>query len=425
MLARYTSASMAAVWSDEARYARWRDVELAVLQARTSYGLTPEPVLAAASLVLTPPKADIEAVEEEVRHDVVAFLLAWTERMEPLVAAHVHRGLTSSDVVDTAQSLAIGAATTLIEVQGRQLVVALLAKALANRDVLCVARTHGQPAAFDVIGHRFADLAFAVDRALERLAGARPRVLLANLTGPVGTGVGIPCDVAADAADKLGLALPAVTTQVLFRDGVAEWVAALALIGAVCEAVATDVRIGQHDGVEELAEPRGRGQEGSSAMPHKRNPVTAENVVGLARLLRSYLPPVIENVALWQHRDISHSSVERVVLPDAAALAEHVLRQTTRMIEGLLVDTDAVGANVARVGPRLASDRLLDLELANGATRREAMAAVRTRLSSGTVGDAVLVSAAEEVLHSEHLAQVFERAAALLEQYLSDRADTR
>lgn len=411
MLSRYTSHAMAAVWSDEARYARWRQVEIAVLAAQVRAGAFAPDVLSTVEAAPLPSSGQIAVVEAEVRHDVVAFLDAWTGGMDASIAGQVHRLLTSSDTVDTAQAMALVDATDLILAAGRRLVVALADQALEHRETLCVARTHGQPASFDVVGHRFADFALATDRALERLTRTRGAVAMANVTGPVGAGIDLPPTLVAEVAESLGLGVPPTTTQVLFRDSIAGWVADLAGIGAVCEAVAIDVRIGQHDGVAELAEPHGMGQEGSSAMPHKRNPIAAENVTGLSRVLRGYVGPALENVALWQHRDISHSSVERVILPDAAALCEHALATTARMLEGLVVDGNAVASNVARAGSSLASSRLQADLMNHGVSRAQAARAVRARLDTGDVTASEVEAVAAEVLMSETLAATFAKVA--------------
>ncbi len=282
---------------------------------------------------------------------------------------------------------------------------------------MCGTHTHGQPAALDVVGHRFADFAFAVHRSVARLETTRKQLMVANISGPVGTGIGLPVDLASRAAKILGLALPEVTTQVVFRDTIATWVADLALLAAACEAIATDVRIGQHDGVAEMAEPRGAAQEGSSAMPHKRNPISAENVVGVARLLRGYVQPALQSIALWQHRDISHSSVERVVLPDAAALAEHILCTAVRVVDGLHIDQQQLQANIDRAGPRVVSSRLLGQQLDAGAPRREAMNRVRERVDSGDTAIAEVEAAAADVLASEALTRSFAFVADLRERH--------
>jgi len=369
-----------------------------------------------------PTPSDVAELEKTVRHDVVAFLHSWTARMDPLAATHVHRDLTSSDVVDTALGLALQAAARLIQDAGEDLLVGLCDLALQLRAVLCVGRTHGQAAAFDVMGHRFADFAFALDRSLTRFSASSALVRLVKLSGPVGTGARLEPPLVDRVAATLGLAVPEVTTQVIFRDGIAAWVADIALLGAVCEAIATDVRIGQHDGVEELYELRGSGQEGSSAMPHKRNPIMAENITGLARLLRSYVGPALEDVALWQHRDLSHSSVERVILPDAAAIAETILRRTAEMVNGLEIDTENVSANIDRAGAVLASSLIRSHLLRDGSPQQGVAESVRQILADGTVSPREIESAADEVRASSELARVFESVTALRSTYAGRRS---
>jgi adenylosuccinate lyase len=421
MLSRYTSDAMATIWSDAARYERWRQVELAVLAAQVRAGTTPVDVLAAVEGVPAPTPAQVEVVEAEVRHDVVAFLDAWTASMDANAAAHVHRHLTSSDTVDTAQACALAEATDLILAAGRRLVVALADRALEHRATLCVARTHGQAAAFDVFGHRFADFAFAVDRALVRLSDTRAAVTVTNISGPVGAGIDLPPELVRNVAHSLGLGITPTTTQVVFRDAIAAWVTDLALLGAVCEAVATDIRLGQHDGVAELAEPRQQGQEGSSAMPHKRNPINAESVTGIARLLRGYVSPAIEDIALWSHRDISHSSVERVVLPDAASLCEQAVMATILMVNGMVVNEDALRANIQRAGPDLISSRLQAALLGDGFRRSDAATVVRERIGGNQVSSEEIASAAAEVIESEALALMFDQLSEIRSQYTAEK----
>lgn len=422
MIERYCSRAMRALWSDEARYERWRRVELAVLAARVAAGRTPGAVLAALTDRPTPSVEEIEAVEAEVGHDVVAFLDAWTDGVDPATAGQVHQDLTSSDVADTGLSMAIRDATTLVRDAGGSLVVALCDQALAHRETLCVARTHGQAAAPTVFGHRLADFAFAADRGVRRLDAAADQATLSNITGPVGTGVGLGPNTTTYVASVLGLTVPPVTTQVLFRDNIAAWVAALALLAAVCEAVATDVRIGQHDGVGEVAEPRGARQQSSSAMPHKTNPVRVEQICGLARVVRGHVGPALENIALWQHRDISHSSVERVILPDASALTEYLCNATAGVVSDLVVNDMVMLANLHRAGNRAASSRELSRRLDSGVPRRVAVQDVRdTGANSEASRDGAdlhaLAAAVEEMSSSQELNLCFDRVDELRRRY--------
>jgi adenylosuccinate lyase len=424
VLERYSSPEMRTIWTTESTYERWRQVELAVVEARVAVGQTSDGVLSTLRQQ-PPPSADaVAAIEEEVRHDLVAFLYAWTEGLAPDIAGHVHRDLTSSDVVDTALSLAIRAATDLVLKAGCELIVALCDCALTHRETVCVARTHGQAAAPTVFGHRIADFAFAVDRVVSRLAAASREASLANITGPVGTGAGLGSEIAGRVARTLDLQLPPAATQVLFRDNVAAWIFALVMLASVCEAIATDVRIGQHDGVDELAEARAVRQEGSSAMPHKANPVTAERICGLARVMRGYVGPALEDIALWQHRDITHSSVERVILPDASALAEHLCQSTAHLVANLRVQADVMMGNVHRAGERLASSRVLSHRLAVGVSRRDAAQGMRDEgwppsSTIESVQTPTVAATIDEMKASTTLADCFDGVERLRRQYRS------
>jgi adenylosuccinate lyase len=341
---------MAAMFSDERRYELWRRVELAVVDAYAAEGLIDDAVAEAAHEAPAPSAGGVAVLEREVQHDVVAFLLAWTGPMSPAVSATIHRGLTSSDVVDTALALQVVDANSLLQEGVDALFTSLRSHALAHRRTPRVGRTHGQDATSEVWGHRVADLAFAAHRASRRLRAATQEMSVAKLSGPTGSYEHVPAAVEARAAATLGLRPVEVATQVVMRDRLAAWTCAVAVAASVCEAVALEVRLGAHSAVAELAEGVSGGQVGSSAMAHKRNPVTAERICGLARVVRSYVVPVMEGVALWHERDISHSSVERVCVPDAAALLEHMLSATVDMFEGLSVDVERMAVNLASSG---------------------------------------------------------------------------
>jgi adenylosuccinate lyase len=234
---------------------------------------------------------------------------------------------------------------------------------------------HAEP---DVWGHRVADFAFAAARGRDRLRRARAAVAVGKLSGPVGNYSNISPDIEAEVMPALGLRPADVATQVVMRDGISEWVSALAILATVCEAVALEIRHGQRTEVRELAEPFGRGQKGSSAMPHKKNPIRSERICGLARVVRGYVTPVLEGIPLWHERDISHSSVERVALPDASIAVDYLLHLTTGLIEGLVVDADQMRANLdATHGLLYSSAALLEL-VASGLAREDAYALVQT-----------------------------------------------
>ncbi|MDQ3463535.1 MAG: lyase family protein, partial [Actinomycetota bacterium] len=257
------------------------------------------------------------------------------------------------------------------------LVAALRDHGLAHREAVKVGRTHGIHAEPDVWGHRVADLAFAMARSRDRLRRAREAVGLVAISGAVGTYSNVDPSVEAYVAEQLGLRPAPVSTQVVIRDGISEWVNALAVLATVCEAVALEVRHGQRTEVRELSEPFRTGQKGSSAMPHKKNPIMSERIAGLARIVRAQMVPVMEGIPLWHERDISHSSTERVALPDAASATDYLLHLTTRLVEGLVVDRERMRANLEATGGLVYSSAvLLDLVEA-GLSREDAYAVVQ------------------------------------------------
>jgi adenylosuccinate lyase len=316
VIERYTLPEIGAVWTEEAKYRAWLEVELAVCRARAQLGEIPtEEVEELAE------KADfsverIHEIEQETNHDVIAFVTNVAEYAGD-VARHFHFGLTSSDVLDTAGALQLREALDLILDRARGLTLLLTGMALEYRDTVMVGRTHGVHAEPTVLGHKLAVWAFEMERNLDRLSHAREVAAVGKISGAVGTYANVDPKVEAITCQELGLATSLASTQVVQRDRHAEVLSTLAILGSTMEKVALEVRGSQRTEVRELAEPFGRGQKGSSAMPHKRNPILAERLCGMARLLRANAAVGFENNALWQERDISHSSAERVVLPDS------------------------------------------------------------------------------------------------------------
>src|SRR6185312_9483655 len=327
---------------------------------------------------LPPTPEAVAAVEAVTDHDVIAFLTAWADNTEPRsAAAWVHYGMTSSDLLDTALAVQLAEASDLLIAKATALVAVLRDHALAHRDTLRPGRTHGIHAEPDVWGHRVADFAFAMARCTRRLRRARTAVAVGKLSGPVGTYSSIDPAIEATVMTRLGLRPADVSTQVVLRDGIAEWVSVLAIAATACEAVALEVRHGQRTEVAELAEAFSTGQKGSSAMPHKWNPIRSERICGLARVVRGYVVPVMEGMALWHERDISHSSVERVALPDAAIATDYLLHLTTGVVSGLRVDTARMRANLESTGGLIyTSSVLLDL-VAGGMSREDAYTLVQ------------------------------------------------
>jgi adenylosuccinate lyase len=341
--------------------------------------------------------------------------------------------MTSSDLLDTALAVQLTEASDLLLAKADRLVAVLRDHALAHRSTIKVGRTHGVHAEPDVWGHRVADIAFAMARSRDRLRAARERVGVVAISGAVGTYSLIDPSVEVEVARALDLQPAEASTQVVLRDSISEWVAALAIMVTVCETVALEVRHGQRTEVRELSEAFGSGQKGSSAMPHKKNPIRSERIAGLARVVRAAVVPVMEGIPLWHERDISHSSTERVFLPDAAITTDYLLHLTTGLVENLVVDADRMRANLESTGGLIYTSSVL-LELVEGGLSREdayalVQSAAMETWNSGTpfretlrtraAADAVTLDEArlDEICRPERYVQnlgpLFERVAAL------------
>jgi adenylosuccinate lyase len=369
---------MGRVWSEAHKYELWCRVETLVLEAQARAGMVPAEAVAPVRSAPPPSPEAVAAVEAVTEHDVIAFLTAWADNTTPRsAAAYVHYGMTSSDLLDTALAVQLTEATDIILAKADRLVAVLRDHALAHRDTLRSGRTHGVHAEPDVWGHRVADFAFAAARSRDRVRRAREAVAVGKLSGPVGTYSNIDPAIEAEVMPALGLRAADAATQVVMRDGIAEWVSALAVLATVCEAVALEVRHGQRTEVRELAEPFRSGQKGSSSMPHKKNPIRSERITGLARVVRSYVTPVTEGIPLWHERDISHSSVERIALPDAAIATDYMLHLTVGLVEGLVVDSARMHANMNVTNGLLYSSAVLLELVSSGLSREDAYALVQ------------------------------------------------
>jgi len=378
VIERYTRPEMGQVWSDAHKYQLWARVETLVLAAHAKAGTVPASAVGPVRAAPPPTPEAVAEVEAVTDHDVIAFLTAWADNTAPReAAAYVHYGMTSSDLLDTALALQLAEATDLLVAGATRLVAVLREHALAHRGTLRVGRTHGIHAEPDVWGHRVADFAFAMARSRDRLARARDAVAVGKLSGPVGTYSNIDPAIEASVMAELWLRPADVSTQVVFRDGIAEWISALAVTATVCEAIALEIRHGQRTEVRELAEPFRVGQKGSSAMPHKRNPIRAERIGGIARIVRGYVTPVTEGIPLWHERDISHSSTERIALPDAAIATDYLLHLTTSVMQGLVVDGARMRANLESTGGLIYTSSILLELVAAGMSREDAYALVQ------------------------------------------------
>jgi adenylosuccinate lyase len=369
MIPRYTRPEMGRIWDEENRFRRWLEVELAVCDALADAGQIPKPAAAAIRAKARFEVARIRAIEATVQHDVIAFLTNVAEHVGP-EARYVHLGLTSNDVVDTAQALQMTEAADLLIAGLEGLARAIERRAFEHKDTVMVGRTHGMHAEPTTFGLKLAVWYAETARDLERLRAARSRVAVGKLSGAVGTFAHLEPEIEAAALGRLGLEPVAAATQIVQRDRHAEFLAALALTATSIEKFATEIRHLQRSEVGEVEEPFAKGQKGSSAMPHKRNPVGCEQMAGLARLLRGYLQTALENVPLWHERDISHSSAERVILPDACLALDFMIHRFTRIVSEMVVHADAMRRNLEASGGLLFSGTVL-LELARQGVPRE------------------------------------------------------
>jgi adenylosuccinate lyase len=377
VIPRYTRPEIGAVWTPEAKLQSWLEVELAATEAWAAEGVVPAEAAAEAR-----EKAafTVEAVEEREKvtdHDVAAFV----DVVAASVGEHgrwIHYGLTSSDVLDTALALQLRRAGEIVLASARGYRDALAERALEHRDTLCVGRTHGVHAEPTTFGLRLAGFAFEADRNVARLEAAFAQLAVGKLSGAVGTYASVPPAVEARVMEKLGLEREEVATQVIPRDRHAALLAAIAIAGAGLERFATEVRNLQRTEVREVEEPFASGQQkGSSAMPHKRNPIRTERVTGLARVLRGYAQTGIENVALWHERDISHSGAERVVLPDATILLDYMQDLATKVAAGMQVNEERMRENLGLTYGALFSQRALTALVESGMSRDDAYRVVQ------------------------------------------------
>jgi adenylosuccinate lyase len=376
VIPRYSLPEMNAVWSDEARLANWLEIELLAIDAQAELGMVP-PEDAAACRERAAFTVEAVAEREAVtRHDVAAFVDVVAAAIGP-AGRWVHFGLTSSDIVDTGLALQLRAAADVILRELERLLAATKRLSLAHRDTVMAGRTHGVLAEPTSFGHKLAVWAFELDRNRDRLRRAREIVSVGAISGVVGTHASVDPRVEELVCSRLGLTAVEASTQVIQRDRHAEYMAALAVTASSLDRFATEIRHLARTEVREVQEPFAEGQKGSSAMPHKRNPVVSERVSGLARVIRGHAQAALENVALWHERDISHSSAERILFPDATGLLAFMLRELTWVLEGLLVFPDRMLANLDAGGGIVYSQSVLLALVDAGLSRDEAYALVQ------------------------------------------------
>jgi len=360
---------MGRIWSDQRRYETWLLVETAAAEAMAAAGIVPPDAARDIRERGAFDIARIDEIEQTTQHDVIAFTTAVAEKVGPS-GRWIHFGLTSSDVIDTAQALQMREACDVILADLEQLGDAIRDRAIEHRRTPMIGRTHGVHAEPMTFGLKLALWFAEVDRDRERVRRARATISVGKLSGAVGTFAHLPPAIEADVCQRLGLEPAAVASQVIQRDRHAELLATLAITAASLEKFALEIRGLQKTEIGEVEEPFGKGQKGSSAMPHKRNPIGCEQIVGLARLIRGNAHAALENVALWHERDISHSSVERVILPDSFIALDHMLRRFTRIVRGMAVNVDRMRENLNRSRGVVFSGAVL-LEFARKGVSRE------------------------------------------------------
>jgi adenylosuccinate lyase len=417
VIARYSRPAMKRIWSDESRLARWLEVELAALEAWAEVGAVPRGAVEEIRERAVPPTAErVAEMEEETQHDVAAFVDAVAAELGES-GRWLHYGLTSSDVLDTATALQIREAGALLLDGIEQALEAVVRRAEEHRDTVMVGRTHGVHAEPITFGAKLAGWAFELDRDRERLVRALEGMRVGKLAGAVGTYGGSDPEVERLACERLGLAAEPVSTQVVPRDRHAELLSTLALCAASLERFATEIRHLARTEVGEVQEPFRRGQKGSSAMPHKRNPVVAERICGLARVVRAAAVVGLENVSLWHERDISHSSAERIVLPDAFLALDYMLDRFAWLVDGLVVHAERTRANLDASHGLVFSQRVLSALVVAGSGRDEAYRLVqRNALRSWEEGKDFrsLIEADPEIdLDASALAEAFDLGDAL------------
>ena len=376
MIERYTRPEMGAIWEPHNRFAKWLEVEVLVCEAMAQEGMIPQK-----SLDTIKEKADfsidrIQEIEEEVKHDIIAFLTNVEEYVGP-DARFVHLGLTSSDILDTALALQLKEAMLMIIDDVHNLLAVLKERAFEHKNTVMIGRSHGIHAEPITFGLKLAVWYSEMKRNLTRLEQALDVIGYGKISGAVGTFANIPPQIEKYVCDHLGLKPAAISTQIIQRDRYAQYFTALAILAGSIEKIAVEIRHLQRTEVGEVEEAFAAGQKGSSAMPHKKNPIGSENISGLARLVRSYALAAMENIPLWHERDISHSSVERVIAPDSTILIDYMLNRLTRMLKNLVVYSKTMAENLETLKGLIFSQQVLLALIAEGCARQHAYSLVQ------------------------------------------------
>ncbi len=397
VIERYTLPEMGAVWSEQRRLELLKRVEVLALEAWEDLGRVPSGTATSVRAADTPTPQQVAEREAVTNHDLAAFVDLLGAGAGDGAAAWVHYGLTSSDVLDTATGAQLDEAAGLLIAATNRLFKTVRRRAVEHRETLMVGRTHGIWAEPTTFGLKLAGWAFELARDHERLTAARKAVAVGKISGAVGTYAHVPPEIEAHVCSSMGLDIEPASTQVTARDRHAQYLTTVAVVGATVERMATEIRHLQRSEVGEAREAFGKGQKGSSAMPHKRNPILSERLTGMARLLRGYAQVGLENVALWHERDISHSSAERVVLPDASITLHYMLVKAESLVDGLIVDSDRMLANLAATRGLVYSQGALLGLVEAGRTRDDAYRIVQSAAMRAWDGEGTLM----EILSSE------------------------
>ncbi|NPV52502.1 MAG: adenylosuccinate lyase [Firmicutes bacterium] len=377
MIPRYTYPEMARIWSDENRFSKWLEIELAACEAWANLGRIPPDALEKIKKNARFDVKRIEEIEEVTNHDVIAFLTCVAENVGE-ESRFIHMGMTSSDVVDTAMSLLMLDALDIIIGDVKVLIDVMVERAREHRHTVMIGRTHGVHAEPVTLGLKFALWVSEMRRNLARIEQARKTIAFGKISGAVGTYANVDPYVEEYVCKKLGLARADISTQILQRDRHAELLTTLAITAGSIEKFATEIRSLQRTEIFELQEPFKKGQKGSSAMPHKRNPIMCERMVGLARVIRGNAMVALEDIALWHERDITHSSAERIIIPDSTILMDYMLRKFTGIVKGLVVRPERMRENLERTGGLIFSELVLLALVDKGLTREDAYAIVQS-----------------------------------------------
>jgi len=427
MISRYTLPQMERLWSDANRLAVMLEVELQVLEAQSQIGIVPKKAVADIRRKTRINLKRIQQREAKTQHDVIAFIESLEEQVGPH-GRYLHFGLTSSDVLDTSLAVLLREATEILLKDLRGLRSALASQARRHKRTLTIGRTHGVHAEPTTFGLKLAVYYDEFGRHLKHLEQAKREISVGKISGAVGTFANVDPRVERQVCNKLGLAAAPISTQIIQRDLHADYVSRLAMIGSSLEKLATEIRHLQRSEVREAEEPFGKGQKGSSAMPHKKNPITCERISGFGRLLRGYAVAAMENIPLWHERDISHSSVERIILPDATTALNYALNAMTRVIAGLVVHPKRMRANLESTGGVVYSGQVLLALMRQGLSRRQAYEKVQhCALKAWRNGDsftealkqdsairqhlslAVLKRCSDPAAHLRHVDRIFKR----------------